>query len=463
MQTGREDIERSSSMIQSLFTAGLVVLFLGISAVAGMFVFDQVRRHIAASDSPPPFSPGSHVEPAGTPTPDLASPDLVWKGKERVNVLVLGIDRRAGQEGYFRTDTMLVLTVDPVTKTAGVLSIPRDLWVPIPGYGVARINAAHVYGDRDGYPGAGPALAAKTVENNLGIPIHYYVRIDFDVFVEVIDRIGGIEIYVEREIRDPTYPSNDPADPYGYDPLYIEAGQHHFDGELALKYARTRHSPGGDFDRARRQQQVIKTVFEKVTRLRMLPTLIAQAPQMWRTVQDSLETDLQLEEAIALARLVNEVNSNDIHFGVIDERYTIPYVTESGAEVLILLRDRTRELRDELFTAEQPSAEEDSDSDSQLTAEGATIEVLNGTLTAGLAAEVTDRLREQNLNVVRSGNAERKDIEESLIIANTEKTYTAEFIARFLGLPASAVVQGAAPAAEYDVCVILGADYQHPE
>lgn len=439
------------------------MLFLSISAVAGMFVFDVVRRHIAASDSPPPFRPGSETEPSGTATPDLTSPDLVWQGKERVNVLFLGIDRRAGQEGYFRTDTMLVLTVDPVTKTGGVLSIPRDLWVPIPGYEVTRINAAHVYGDRDGYPGGGPALAAKTVENNLGIPIHYYVRIDFDVFVEVIDRIGGIEIYVEQEIRDPTYPSNDPADPYGYDPLHIEAGRQHFDGELALKYARTRHSRGGDFDRARRQQKVIKTVFQKVTQLRMLPTLIAQAPQMWRAVQDSLETDMQLDEAVALARLVNELDSDDIRFGVIDERYTIPYVTESGAEVLILLRDRMRELRDELFTAEEAPTEMAPGSDPQLTKEGATIEVLNGTLAQGLAADVTERLREEDLNVVYSGNADRQDIEESLVVAHTDKIFTAEFVARLLDLPASAVVQGSEPTAEYDISLILGADYRPPE
>ncbi len=463
MQTDRRDTGRPSSIIQNLFTAGLIVLFLTISAVAGMFVFDQVRRHIAASDSPPPFSLGSAGETSTTPTPDLTSPDLVWQGRERVNVLVLGIDRRAGEEGYFRTDTMLVLTLDPVTKTGGVLSIPRDLWVPIPGYGVARINAAHVFGQRDGYPGGGPALSAKTVENNLGIPIHYHVRVDFDAFVEIVDRIGGIDIYVEEEIRDRTYPSNDPADPYGYDPLYIEAGQQHFDGELALKYARTRHTSGGDFDRARRQQQVVRAIFEKVKRLDMLPTLIAQAPQMWRTVQDSVETDLQLDQGIALARLATQVDPDDIHFGVIDERYTIPYVTESGAEVLILLRDRMRELRDEMFTSEDPSVEEGSEPDSQLDSEAATIEVLNGTLTEGLAAEVTERLRELNLGVVHTGNADRQDVGESLIIVHTDKAYTAQYIARFLDLPSSAIVQGSEPAAEYDISLILGADYRPPQ
>ncbi len=467
MQTDRQgvgqDIGRSSRFFQSLVTGVLLVVFLTVSALAGIFVFDQVRRHIAFSGSPPSFSPGVGILPVDTPTPDLASPEISWEGKERVNVLILGIDRRAGQSGTFRTDSMLVLTLDPVTKTGGVLSIPRDLWVPIPGYGVARINTAHFYGDRDDYPGGGPALAAKTVENNLGIPIHFYVRIDFDAFVELVDRIGGIDIYVEKEIYDRTYPSNDPADPYGFDPLHIEAGQQHFDGQLALKFARTRHSSGGDFDRARRQQKVIRAIFEKVTRLGMLPTLIAQAPDMWRTVQDSVETDLQLDQMVALARLATQVDPDDIRFGVIDERYTIPYVTETGAEVLILLRDRMRELRDEMFTAKDAPGEEQADARSRIEEEAATIEVLNGTVTEGLAVGVAERLRERDLHVLHTGNADRQNIGESLVIAHTGKTYTAQYVARFLDLPSSAVVEGSDSAAEYDISLILGGDYQPPQ
>jgi len=465
VQSDSGQIRRSSSIIQSLFTAGLVVLFLAISAVAGMFVFDQVRRYIAASDSPAPFSPGSGTTESGTPTPDLTSRDLVWKGKERVNVLVMGIDQRAGETGAFRSDTMMVLTLDPVTKTGGVLSIPRDLWVEIAdGYGVRRINAAHAFGERDDYPGGGPALAAKTVERNLGVRIHYYVRVDFNAFVELVNRIGGIDITVEEAIHDRDYPSNDPADPYGYDPVHVEVGQHHFDGEMALKYARTRATAGADFDRADRQQKVLKAVFEKVTRLDMLPTLIAQAPQMWHTLQGSVETNLKLDEIIALARLASQVDIDDVRFGAIDEKYTVPYITEDGAQVLILLRDKMRELRDEIFTTEEPPLEEEGvDASSQLEKEAATVEVLNGTLTAGLAADVTERLQQENLNVTHTGNAERQDIEESLVIAHTDKPYTAQYVARFLGLPQSAIVQGSEPGAEYDISVILGADYRPSE
>jgi LCP family protein required for cell wall assembly len=440
------------------------VLFLVVSAVAGVFVFDQVRGYIAASHSPPPFM-GSGLEGTepGTPTPDLTSPDLTWKGKERVSILVMGIDQRPGEEGAFRTDTMLVLTLDPVTKTGGMLSIPRDLWVPIPGYGVGRINTAHVLGEVDDYPGGGPALAVKTVQNNLGIPIHYYARVNFNAFVELVNRIGGIDLYVEEEIDDPAYPSHDPADPYGYDPLHIEAGQNHFDGEMALKYARTRHSAGGDFDRAERQQKVLQAVFTKITRLDMVPTLVAQAPQMWSVLQDSAETDLTLDQIIALARLATQVDHDDIRFAVIDEQYTIFHETDDGQQVLILLREKMRGLRDDLFTAVEASSPEETDSKSQLETEGATIEVLNGTLTTGLAADVAERLRQEGLNVTHTGNATRQDIGESLVVSHADKTYTAQYIARFLNLPHSAVVRGPEPAAEYDVSLILGADYNPPQ
>lgn len=463
MQGEEKQARPAIGPVQKLFTGALVVLFVVISAVAGMFVFDQVRRHIAASDSPPPFTYDPDDPEQDPPTPDLTSPSLVWQGKERVNVLIMGIDQRPGEEGAFRTDTMLVLTLDPVSRTAGMLSIPRDLWVEIPGYGLGRINTAHVLGQLNNHPGGGPGLAVETVESNVGVRIHHHVRVDFNAFVELVDRIGGIDITVEEEIHDPKYPSHDPADPYGYDPLHIEAGQHHFDGQMALRYARTRHSSGGDFDRAERQQEVIEAVFQKVTRLDMLPTLLAQSPQMWRTFQDSVDTDLTLDQVIALARLASEVDWEDVETGVIDERYTLFYETDDGQQVLVPLRDKMRELRDDLFTTETSSNAEESEETSPPEDKGATIEVLNGTLVPGLAADVAERLRRENLEVLQTGNADRQNVEESLIVAHTNNTHTAQYIAQLLELPDSSVVEGYEPRADYDITVVLGADYHPPQ
>ena len=457
MQRRTKVAGQSSKLAQQLLTVGLVLTFLIIAGLAGLFVFDQVRQFIAASEMLPDFTleqdEGDDVvyEP-GKPLPR-------WEGTERVNVLVMGIDQREQEQGPWRTDTMLVLTIDPVTMSGGMLSIPRDLWVPIPGYEEGRINTAHYLGDIYDYPGGGPALAAKTVQYNLGVPIHHYARLNFTAFERLVDLIGGIDIYVEEEISDPTYPD----EAYGYDPLYIPAGRQHFNGDMALKYARTRHSIGGDFDRAERQQQVLMAVFEQVTRLDLLPQLAPRAPELWQTLQGAVATDLTMDQVIALAQLASEVAPENIRYVVIDENYTQFWSTPEEQQVLIPVRDRIRELRDYIFTNEAPLPQQVENPSARLEDEAATIEVLNGTTTAGLAALTSDYLEQEGLQVAHADNAVRSDYSESLVIVYTGKTYTAEYITRLLGLPLTAVVHGADANAEYDISVIVGADYQPPE
>jgi LCP family protein required for cell wall assembly len=448
---------RPSDLAQKLLTVGLVLVFLVIAGAAGLFVFDQVRQFIAASDMLPDFTI-EHTESEDV-VYEPGKPLPRWEGTERVNVLVMGIDQREHEQGPWRTDTMLVLTIDPVTMSGGMLSIPRDLWVPIPGYEEGRINTAHYLGEIYDYPGGGPALAAKTVQYNLGVPIHHYARFNFGAFERMVDLIGGIDIYVEAEISDPTYPD----EAYGYDPFYLEAGWQHINGEMALKYARTRHSAGGDFDRAKRQQQVLMAIFEQVTRLDLLPQLAPRAPELWQTLQGSVVTDLTLDQIIALAQLASEVDREQIRYVVIDEYYTQFWSTPDEQQVLIPLRDRIRELRDYIFTSEAPPPQQEEDPAARLEAEAARIEVLNGTTTAGLAALTTDYLQQQGLEIARTDNAERSDYPESLVIVHTGKTYTAEYLVRLLDLPTTAVVHGADADAEYDVSVILGADYQPAE
>jgi LCP family protein required for cell wall assembly len=449
----------SNGVAQKLFAAGLILLFLVIAALAGLLVFDRVRNFISASEMLPDFTiehqePESVIYEPGEPLP-------VWEGTERVNVLIMGIDQREHEQGPWRTDTMLVLTIDPATKSGGMLSIPRDLWVPIPGYEEGRINTAHYLGEIYDYPGGGPALAVKTVQYNLGVPIHHYARFNFTAFEEMVDLIGGIDIYVEEEISDPSYPD----EAYGYDPFYLPAGTQHLNGEMALKYARTRHSAGGDFDRAKRQQQVLLAVFDQITRLDLLPQLAPQAPEIWQTMQGSMLTDLTLDQVVALAQLASEIDSENIRYVVIDENYTQFWSTPEGQQVLIPLRDRIRELRDYIFTNEALAlAPQESDNPAaRLQTEAATIEVLNGTTTEGLAGITTDYLEQHGLQVGRTDNGNRSDYTESLIIVYTGKTYTAEYIAQLLDLPLTAVVHGADPNAEHDISIIVGADFESPE
>lgn len=438
------------------FIVVLALLFIAIVGGISYIFYQQVQAWVAGSDLlPNPNQPSGNSGLEWQP----GAPIPTWEGKERVNILVMGIDARPGEEGPWRTDSMIVLTVDPLTKSAGMLSIPRDLWVPIPGYGEGRINTANYMGDAYDYPGGGPALAARTVQYNLGIPIHHYVRVDFSAFVEVVDLIGGIDIYVPEEINDPLYPGPN----YDYDPLYIPAGWVHMNGELALKYARTRHTGKGDFDRAARQQQVLLAILDKVTRLNLLPQLLPQVPKIWETVRDSVVMDpnLTLDKMVRLAHLATQIPRENIRNAVIDETCTEMWTTPDGQQVLVPVRDRIREVRDYVFMMPTVTPKSE-DPAARLTAEAAVVHVRNGTTTPGLAQKTAEYLQAKGISVAQYGNADRQDYASSVILIYTGKRFTAETIARLLGLPATALVETAATENGVDITVILGADFRFP-
>jgi LCP family protein required for cell wall assembly len=452
--------QRSSSRpgVPGWFWRALAFAFAGTLLVSSYLVYARVRDYVASqqvvtlADSVPPVI--TAPAPDATPVPELPR----WNGHERVNVLLLGIDQREGEEGPWRTDTILILTLDPVTMSAGMLSIPRDLWVTIPGYDEQnRINTAHYYGDAYGYPGGGPTLARDTVTWNLGVPIHFFARINFTAFETLIDEIGGIDIYIPETIDDPYYPDQG----YGYDPFYLEAGQQHLDGKTALKYARTRATFGGDFDRGRRQQDVILAVRDQVVKLDQLPRLIAKSPALMETLGDAVRTDMSLDQALQLGRLASEVDREQIVTAVIDENYTAAQETTDGAQVLVVNRKAMRELRDLLFSEPQMAGDSISIAE-RLAEENARIAVLNGSDVAGLARSTGDYLTGRDFQVVAVGDA-RTLYETTLIIDYTGKYYTSKQLATLLKLPLSRVVSGSNPEGEYDVTLILGNDFKLPE
>ena len=438
-----------------LINLGIILIYVLLTIVAGFAVFVKVRQGVAVADILPEFTIKQTVEESPNVERVEGETLPVWTGTDRITVLVLGIDERAQEEDFWRTDTMILATLDPVTMKAGVLSIPRDLWVHIPGYTEERINTAHFLGDAYDHPGGGPALAVETVEYNLGVEIDYYVRINFQAFIEFVDRIGGIDIDVPETIHDTAYPTAD----YGVEVFHVDAGPHHFYGEEALKYARTRHTNGGDFDRARRQQQVIKAIFERVTEANMLPQLAAQAPEMLQILEKSVKIDpkLQLDEIIALANLARHVDMDkDVTFRVIDETCTLFKETPDGMQILIPLRDEIRKVRDEVFGLQTTNGDTQT-----LEEESATVSVLNGTQTPGLAFTTSQFLEANGLTVAAYDNADRQDYDTSLVILNRAKPMTAVQILSLLKLPQSVVVNGNNPTAQYDIVIILGADYSN--
>ena len=372
-----------------------------------------------------------------------------WNGKERVNILILGVDQRPNESGPWRTDTMMVVSVDPESKSAGMLSIPRDLWVEIPGYDMDRINTAYVIGDLNKVPGGGPALAKKTVQYNLGEPIHYYLRVNFVAFQQIIDLMGGVDIYVEREINDPLYPDMN----YGYDPLRIPAGWQHMDGALALKYARTRHG-SSDFERMHRQQQVMLAVRDRATQLGLLPKLLPRAHEIAKTIGNSIQTDLTLDQLARLAQLGSEIDRARIRTASIDETMTSSWTTPQGAMVLVPDRTRMAVLHNLIFSAPVSTGDEAV----QLAAEAARIVVLNGTRTNGLAGQAAEKLEAYNLQVSSVASADRV-YAQSLVLVYTGKLASARAAARALGLSESAVITGA-DGGDADIKVIVGTDWK---
>lgn len=271
---------------------------------------------------------------------DIGEPNIA-RG-ERVNILLLGVDKRPQEVGPCRTDTMILVTVDPTTHTAGMLSIPRDLYLEIPGYELNRVNVAHFMGDRDDYPGGGAALAKETIQYNLGVPVHYYIRINFQGFRDIIDALGGITVDVEDEIWDDKYPDEN----YGYMTIHIPAGIQQMDGDMALKYARTRHN-GSDFIRLRRQQEVLFAIRDKALTLDLIPRL----PELFSTMGYTVDTDLGPEEVLALAQIARQIEKDDIRSAVIDETMTTSVILpDTGANVLYPIREKMAEVVEEIFS-----------------------------------------------------------------------------------------------------------------
>jgi LCP family protein required for cell wall assembly len=421
-----------------------LVVFVAGGICAGYLFYSTVRDLVAHAQLSIPVLPDAEQGRAQ----DESLPDIT---QERVNVLVLGTDKRVHEEGPSRTDTMIVLTVDPRSKSAGMLSIPRDLWVSIPGYSENRVNTAHFLGELDDYPGGGPGLAKKTVQYALGVPIHYYVRVNFEGFERLVDAIEGITVDVKEAIHDERYPDGN----YGYMTVEIPVGVQHMDGTTALQYARARHG-GSDFARARRQQDVIRAVRDKVLSLDIPLTRI---PEMLRIVGDSVQTDLNLNEMYALAKLGREVPAENITSIVIDESMTTPQLTPDGADVLIPNHARIREMVDELFADPAPTIPAGLSESELVSQEAARLEVQNGTSTVGLAQRTADDLSQAGYSVTSVCNADRSDYMSSVIIVYSEKPTTVSSLIRRFNIPPENVRWNMGANSEVDVRLVLGQDY----
>lgn len=309
------------------------------ATLLGSLLAGALLRAVLQTSRPQAANPAAMT----TPHPDFAMPALMPEAEaDRVTILLLGADTRPAETGYrMPTDTIMLLTIDTKQQRAGILSIPRDLYVDIPGYGLDRINTAHVKG--------GGSLVMETVARNLGVQVDHYVLVQFDAFTTIVDEIGGIDVYIPYTIDDPTFPAECYSrDDCGFDPLYLEAGRQHFDGQTALRYARTRHGDN-DYERARRQQAVIMAVRQRVLSFDMLPRLVAKAPALYGAISRSFSTDMSLDEIVELAQAASSLPDDSIRSQVIDADDVTPTQAPNGASVLMPNHERVTALLEQVF------------------------------------------------------------------------------------------------------------------
>ncbi|MHB0857539.1 MAG: LCP family protein [Anaerolineae bacterium] len=382
--------------------------------------------------------------------PDEQAPSFAAR-TEPISILLLGIDQREIETGPWRSDTMILVSIDPATNSAAMLSIPRDLWVTIPGYGENRINVAHYLGDLRDYPGGGPALAKKTAWYALGVPVDRYIRVNFGGFERLVDAIGGVTVNVEKPIHDANYPDNN----YGTMLVEIPAGIQQMDGQTALQYARSRHG-SSDYDRMDRQQAVILAARDKALSLDIPLTNI---PKLLEIAGDSVQTDLTVEEMFALADLLKKVDREGIRQGSIEDSMTTTVTTPTGAMVEVADWAKVRALVDTLFPAPVPSAQPQSTiSLADLQTEGARIGVQNGTLVVDLAQSVGQRLIERGFQITHIDNADRFDYAQTVIVVYAEKPYSLQALANELAVGEDQIRRQPGARADLDIQVILGRD-----
>jgi LCP family protein required for cell wall assembly len=481
-----------------VFLVGFLIVFVVSGLYAGYLFYGAVRDLVAQIELPavPAFQLSSlgrsqaagqedPAEPlpqvsiltpeAGTESalamPAYVPPPAALVDNDRINILLLGIDTRGKENWDQRTDTIIIVTVDPANKTAGMLSIPRDLQLPIPGNGEDRINTANVWGETKGYPGGGPALLERTIEVNFHQTIDYYVMVDFKAFEKIIDTLGGIDVDVPKTLHDTKYPDPRPGDPYAYKTIHFDPGPQHMDGARALEYARSRMSTT-DFDRAGRQQLILLAIREKALGLNLIPKL----PALAATMLDSIKTDMTIAEMKELALLAPQIDMENIKRVVLQKPLIYAYRREDGAAVQLPKWDLIDPILEDLFhtpvvpvaptatpAAPTPTptlAPAQIEELQELAQEGARIAVQNGTLEPNYAARVAAMLIERGYQVVEFGDADRLDYPNTVIVDYTGKTYTLERLVDEFQVTPENVRHSPNLRSPFDIRVIVGEDFR---
>lgn len=399
----------------------------------------------------------------------IFSDDVVLKAekRDRINILLLG-QGGLGHDGPYLTDTIMIASIKQSTKQVALISIPRDFEVNFPGKGPMKINMVNHWGEME-KSGTGAAYTAKFISELFDLPIHYYARIDFKAFEEIIDEVGGITINVERPFTDSEYPAAN----FQFQTVTFKKGEQTMNGERALIYARSRHGnngEGSDFARAKRQQAMLLALKEKVLSFGTLANPI-RITQIFNTIESHLSTNLSYEEIAALLKLAREeLNLSELHTLVFDNRpdgFLRDTINSNGAYVL---RPATGNM-DSMRLAVQhvfentPAIENKTPPQAEPTKPIAAIEVQNGTWKAGLGARTAKYLEDKDLTISAIGNTLSRPYTTSGAYGVSPKALPelVEEAAKVLGIPArQSLPSGEVFASTTDILIILGDDFVEP-
>jgi len=336
---------------------------------------------------------------------------LKGQDEDRINVLLLGMGGE-GHPGPYLTDTMMLVSIRPSDHKVAMMSIPRDLSVPMPGYGWKKINFANHYGEMKD-PGNGAKFATEVVSKTFDIPIHYYIRVDFSGFRNLIDELGGIKIYVDNSFVDNSFPTDD----FGMRTVSFEQGWTKMDGEEALTFARSRHGSNGensDFARSKRQQKVLEAVKDKAL---SFTTFLSyrKISALLDLYNKNVSTNLDTWEIFSFVKMAKQIDQNNITNIVLDNSNNGPlYSTNINGAYLLLPKDMT-------FSQLKQIAKYAFDEEKQKVAqEITTVEIQNGTRIEGLAYRTSLELKDNGYKVLKIGNADIQNYEHTVIYDLTQ-------------------------------------------
>lgn len=397
------------------------------------------------------YDPGDTSSVAAPTAIPTAVPTLDRRGQDLMNIVLLGNDSEITGESVARTDTIIVVSINRTTGTVAMVSFPRDLFVYIPGWTMQRINVAYPYGEEVGWTDGGFGLLRQTLLYNFGINVHYYAMVNLSGFRALVDAVGGVTLSVDCAIQDlPLVGADVPRDAYAVEDSewVLPVGQYQMNGGEALWYARSRAN-STDFDRGRRQMQVVRAVWRQARE----NGLLANLPVLWAEGSPYLTTSLTFEDILGLVPLAASLDASRIEsFNLIRTYHTQPWQTPDGDFVQLPLYDTLRPMLEDFYLAP---------TENQLSVQAATIAVYNGTDQAGLDAVAADRLAWEGFNAVAMGAWETSDYTRTTLIDYTGATKGSSLtaIATALNITPDDVIIDPRSDAPTDFAIIVGSGY----